>query len=87
MNTWVVGHVPIGFFKFDRTKARLLEDRHVEEVGEKTFFMRGRIMAGEPDLKENELGLTDHKWLSKDEIAQQVTPGYWSAIKNMLAER
>lgn len=86
MNTWVVGHVPIGFFRFKLGKPRLIEDSGVEEVGEKTFFMKGRIMAGGPNLAENKLGLSDYKWLSKDEIAKQVTPGYWSAIKNMLAE-
>ena len=87
MNTWVVGHVPIGFFRFKFGKPRLIADKGEEELGEKTFFMKGRIMGGKPDLAANELGLSDYKWLSKEEIASQVSPGYWKAIKHMLAER
>lgn len=87
MNTWVVGHVPIGHFNFKFPRPRLVEERGVQEMGEKTFFMKGRIMAGQPNLAENKLGLSDYKWLSKEEVERQVTPGYWSAVRNMLAER
>lgn len=55
--------------------------------GEKTFFMKARIMAGQADLaaaKENGVDIEDFKWLSKDEIESQVAPEYWVRVKNML---
>lgn len=44
-------------------------------------------MAGQADLTENTQGITDFKWLAKDEIRKYVLPVYWSSIKNMLEER
>ncbi|RFU23963.1 hypothetical protein B7463_g12372, partial [Scytalidium lignicola] len=66
MNTWIVGHAPIGhhFIKpyvNPDTKA-------IERVGDKIFFMKGRIMAGQADLKGNLFGLADFKWLTKREL-------------------
>ncbi|KAI9845260.1 MAG: 54S ribosomal protein L17 mitochondrial [Sclerophora amabilis] len=87
MNTWVVGNAPVGHFSFNHSKPRLIQERGVEELGEKTFFMKARIMAGQPNLHENKLGYIDFKWLCKDELEKAVSPRYWSAIKNMLAER
>ena len=84
MNTWVLGHAPVGHYvrEFDQPR----QDDRVERLGEKTFFMKARIMAGQPKLSGNELGLSDHRWLAKEEIQQEVSPGYWKAIKNMLVE-
>ena len=87
MNTWVVGHTPVGHFTFNFPRPRLVRDRGLEEVGEKTFFMKARIMAGQVSLGSNELGLTDFQWLCKEEVEKQVQPRYWSAVKDMLAER
>ena len=87
MNTWVVGNAPIGHFSVKYTEPRVMEERRIAELGEKTFFMKARIMAGQADLKHNNLGLSDFKWLCKEEVEKQVTRGYWSAIRNMLAER
>ena len=87
MNTWIVGNAPIGHHKFDFSKALTQKDTGVEEVGEKTFFMKARIMTGQADISKNVLGDTDFCWLAKDEIAPLVGPRYWSAVKNMLAER
>lgn len=58
-----------------------------EEFGEKVFFMKGRIMAGQIDLQKSELGQKDYKWLTRDEIPSVVSSSYWGSIKNMLAER
>lgn len=70
------------------TKARGGEEGiEREEFGEKVFFMKARIMAGQADISKNELGDTDFQWLAKEELQKVVTPGYWSSIKNMLAER
>lgn len=85
MNTWLVGHVPIGHHEFLYPKARTTGS--LQEQGAKTFFLKARIMAGQVNLKENKLGLQDFKWLSKDEVKSEVDGSYWHSIKNMLAER
>ncbi|KAI9675327.1 MAG: 54S ribosomal protein L17 mitochondrial [Caeruleum heppii] len=87
MNTWVVGNHPIGHFKFHYPLPRLLPEKGIKEKGEKTFFMKARIMAGQANLKNNALGWRDVKWLCKEEVQQSVTAGYWSAVKNMLGDR
>ncbi|PBP27050.1 50S ribosomal subunit L30 [Diplocarpon rosae] len=86
MNTWVVGKVPVGhyikvprYFKGDTSQ--------LERVGEKHFFLKGRIMAGQADLTGNELGYNDFKWLTKQEVGKHVSTQYYSYVKNMLADR
>ncbi|KAI9872402.1 MAG: 54S ribosomal protein L17 mitochondrial [Pleopsidium flavum] len=86
MNTWVVGNVPIGHRNHRLPKAILESENSPEQLEEKTFFMKARIMAGQANMTDNKLGLADFKWLAKDEIEKTVTPGYWSAVRNMLAE-
>ncbi len=56
-------------------------------AGEKIFFMKGRIMAGQADIEGNELGIEDFKWLAKEEIRQAVSQQYWASVKNMLVEQ
>lgn len=58
-----------------------------EQHGEKVFFMKARIMAGQADLAKNVYGDQDFLWLAKGEIEEKVTPKYWSSVRNMLAER
>lgn len=58
-----------------------------EEYGEKVFFMKARIMAGQADLSKNEYGDQEFKWLAKEEVQDVVTQAYWSSVKNMLTER
>lgn len=84
MNTWVVGNVPIGHHVI---KPRYAKDASIETTGEKTFFLKARIMAGQADLKENTFGLSDHKWLTKEELEKLVSPKYFSSIRNMLSDR
>ncbi|KAH7067822.1 39S mitochondrial ribosomal protein L46-domain-containing protein [Paraphoma chrysanthemicola] len=86
MNTWLVGHVPIGHHQLEYTKGAKLPSG-ITETGAKTFFLRARIMAGQVNLKENKLGLQDFKWLAKDELEKEVDGSYWKSVKNMLAER
>ena len=91
MNTWVVGHHPVGHHH--RRYARVEETEAPATAaaedfdGEMTFFMKARIMAGQPTLEGNQLSLTSFRWLCKEEIRETVSPAYWSAIKNMLADR
>ncbi|KUJ19564.1 uncharacterized protein LY89DRAFT_642690 [Mollisia scopiformis] len=84
MNTWIVGHVPIGHHII---KPRYTSDSALEKQGEKTFFMKGRIMAGQADLKDNLFGLEDFKWLTKQEVQKHVGLKYYSYVKNMMADR
>ena len=100
MNTWVVGNHPVGHFAATYRESPILskippnrlvstskEELEQEEYGEKVFFMKSRIMAGQADISKNELGDLEFQWLAKEEIQQKVEPHYWSQIKNMLAER
>ncbi|PQE03592.1 Ribosomal L46 protein [Rutstroemia sp. NJR-2017a BVV2] len=80
MNTWIVGHVPIGFSTIEPSQK-------FSRKGEKVFFMKGRIMAGQVDLKGNEMGVTDWKWVTRGELQGLVTPRYYSQVKGMLADR
>lgn len=63
------------------------EDIEREELGEKVFFMKGRIMAGQVDLSKNEYGDQDYSWLAMEEIEPLVGKKYWSSVKDMLTER
>ncbi|KAF2497527.1 ribosomal protein [Lophium mytilinum] len=88
MNTWVVGNVPVGHYSFDYVKRRPHPERaNVEALGEKIFFMKARIMAGQASLEDNKLGIKDFKWLTKEEVQKVVNQKYWSAIQNMLTDR
>lgn len=49
--------------------------------------MKARIMAGQADIKSNELGVEDFKWLAKEEVQKEVSPRYWADIKNMLVQQ
>lgn len=84
MNTWIVGNAPIGYHTWKYTNPEKNQESGFMHIGEKTFFMKGRIMAGKPDLKMNEFGFQDHQWLSRDEVQKIVNPSYWGSIKNML---
>lgn len=87
MNTWVVGHAPVGHYARDFLQPTENFENKVVELGEKIFFMKSRIMAGQARLEGNKLGLTDFKWLTKDEIQKLATPRYWSMVEGMLTDR
>ncbi|EEH44727.1 mitochondrial 54S ribosomal protein YmL17/YmL30 [Paracoccidioides brasiliensis Pb18] len=87
MNTWMVGHHPIGHHVYNLRRPKPNPEAGIEIRGEKIFFLKGRIMAGQADLTGNTQGITDFKWLAKDEIPKHVLPVYWSSIKNMLEDR
>lgn len=87
MNTWIVGSHPVGHHVFNYRQPEVNSDSGVQLLGEKIFFLKARIVAGQADLSKNTQGVSDFKWLAKEEIQKYVRPGYWSSIKNMLAER
>jgi large subunit ribosomal protein L46 len=88
MNTWIVGNQPIGHIEIQHAKPR---ERPASpgtiEQGERTFFVKGRIMAGQANITQNKFGVKDYKWLSREEIQGVVHPRYWSKIQGMLPQR
>ncbi|RMJ12462.1 hypothetical protein CDV36_007869 [Fusarium kuroshium] len=84
MNTWVVGRVPVAHVV---TKPTLKADGSVEKNGQKTFFLKGRIMAGQADLEGNPFGYTDFKWLTREELEAELSPEYFKGVRNMMADR
>jgi len=84
MNTWIVGRVPVAHHV---TRHAYRDDGSLQRRGEKTFFIKGRIMAGQANLASNLHGYVDFKWLAKDELAETLTPEYYRSVKNMMADR
>lgn len=86
MNTWMVGYHPVGHHVYD-TRQPKPDQTGRTILGEKTFFMKSRIMTGQANLSGNVQNLKDFKWVAKDEIPKFVLRDYWSNIRDMLAER
>ena len=86
MNTWLVGHVPVGHYQHNYASPKKTPTG-LSEQGSKTFFLKARIMAGQADVSKSVFGDQQFQWLTKAEIEPLVTPKYWSSIKNMLVER
>ncbi|KAI1355810.1 39S mitochondrial ribosomal protein L46-domain-containing protein [Xylaria sp. FL0043] len=84
MNTWMVGRVPVAHIV---KQPEFNEDTSLKQRGEKTFFHKGRIMAGQADLKDNKMGLKDFNWLTKDELKAKLDRDYFHAVRNMMADR
>lgn len=99
MNTWVIANHPIGHYvnafqspvlskiAANRLVSTSKDGIEQEEYGEKVFFLKSRIMAGQADMSKNEYGDKDFSWLAKEEIEKVVSNHYWSQIRHMLAER
>ncbi|OJJ88427.1 uncharacterized protein ASPGLDRAFT_63316 [Aspergillus glaucus CBS 516.65] len=86
MNTWMVGYHPVGHHVYDARQPK--PDQTGRTIlGEKTFFMKSRIMTGQANLSGNVQNLKDFRWVAKDEIPKFVLRDYWSNIRDMLAER
>ena len=95
MYTWFVGNHPVGHFVYNlRSSARTAQSDSASATasqrplaGNKTFFMKSRIFRGQADPKDNNMGVEDFKWLSKEEIQKEVSPRYWASVRNMLVEQ
>ncbi|KAF2763444.1 50S ribosomal subunit L30 [Pseudovirgaria hyperparasitica] len=85
MNTWVIGNVPVGHYA--ETLANPVTTNGIEKLGEKTFYMKARIFAGQANVEDSVLGVQDFCWLAKEEVQPLVSPKYWKAIHDMLADR
>ncbi|WYZ40702.1 hypothetical protein EsH8_IV_001043 [Colletotrichum jinshuiense] len=84
MNTWMVGRVPVAAH-VNRPAAK--DDNTAVSKGQKTFFLKGRIMAGQADLSANKHDYKEFKWLTKEELAEVLEPEYYRSVRNMLADR
>ena len=87
MNTWVVGNMPIGHQVYNYAQPSRDKVKCIETRGEKIFFMKARIMAGQANLKGNPLGFGDFRWLAKEEVKDALRSRDWNAVKNILPER
>ena len=79
--------MPIGHHVLNYPRAIVNKDKGTELRGEKIFFMKARILAGQANLKDNKFGIEDFQWLSKEEIQKAFHPRDWNAVKNILPER
>lgn len=84
MNTWMVGRVPVAHHV---VKPKYKQDSTLESKGSKTFLLKGRIFAGQADIKNNALGVTDFMWLTQDELKKHFDADYFMSIKNMFSMR
>ena len=87
MNTWVVGNMPVGHQVHNYCQAIADKSKKIEIRGEKTFFMKARIMAGQANLEDNKFGLEEFQWLDKEEIQKMLHPRDWNSVKNLMPER
>ncbi|KAK1458447.1 NUDIX domain-containing protein, partial [Colletotrichum cuscutae] len=83
MNTWMVGRGPAAVH-VAKTQVRRGE---LFERGSKTFFLKGRIMAGQADLTANKFGYKEFKWLTKEELAEVLERGYYNNVRGMMVDR
>ncbi|KAM0347182.1 hypothetical protein ACHAPU_005123 [Fusarium lateritium] len=84
MNTWLVSRVPVAHVV---SRPKINTDGVVEKKGEKTFFVKGRIMSGQADLKDNPFGYTEFKWLTREELEKELPKAYWKGVRNMMTDR
>ncbi|KAL6925040.1 hypothetical protein ACHAPO_001993 [Fusarium lateritium] len=84
MNTWLVSRIPVAHVV---SRPKLSKEGVVEQKGEKTFFIKGRIMAGQADLKDNPFGYTEFKWLTREELEKELPKSYFKGVRNMMTDR
>lgn len=87
MNTWIVGRVPVAHHIVKPVLDNKSGSPALVKRGEKVFFLKGRIMAGQADLAGNKHGLTDFKWLTQEELQEVLHPQYYRSVKGMMELR
>ncbi|SGY20589.1 BQ5605_C016g08101 [Microbotryum silenes-dioicae] len=83
MDVWPIGKVPAGAYSYPFPKEHL--EKKPEHTEARVFFLPMRIVRGQavPNKKE---GLVDFAWLTKEEIREKVSQGYWEAVEPMLSD-
>lgn len=79
MKTWQVGKIPVGHLQYP------YQDRH-GHPGNKVFFMKSRIFAGQCQLSRD-AGVVEYGWFTSDEVNEKVDERYWKQVKAMLASQ
>jgi len=91
MNTWMVGRAPVAYDHWEPvyTGGREGEEdpRRIKRYGRDVFYLKARIMAGQVDLTDNKWGVTDFKWLTKDELPGAISQQTFTRVKNSMAAR
>lgn len=89
MNTWMVGRVPIAYEHREPVYKDGENDgqRQIKTYGADVFYLKGRIMAGQVDLADNKWGITDFKWLTREELEKQLNSLTFRSVKNSMSMR
>ncbi|KAK4177367.1 39S mitochondrial ribosomal protein L46-domain-containing protein [Triangularia setosa] len=85
MNTWIVGRVPVAHQIIDPEIEP--ETKKLVKRGDKIFYLKGRIMAGQADLSGNAQGLTEFRWLTSKEMEKVLPKSVWESVKGMVELR
>lgn len=84
MKTWIVGRVPVAHIVAPPV---LDANGSILQRTRKTFFLKARIIAGQADLSDNPFGLTQFKWLVREEVEEVLEPEYFRKVRNMMPDR
>ena len=87
MNTWIVGNMPIAHQIYYYPDSVIKKEPGAEIRGEKIFYMKARMLAGQANLRDNKFDLEDYRWLAKEEIQDAIHPRDFAALKNVLIDR
>lgn len=89
MNTWMVGRVPIAYEHREPVYKDGEKDgeKQLKTYGADVFYLKGRIMAGQVDLTDNEWGVTDFKWLTREELEKELNGQTFRSVRNALPSR
>lgn len=84
MNTWFIGRHPIAYEQWKpvyKDAAEGKEDKVLKTRGRNIFYLRARIMAGQADLTNNQLGLDAFKWLTREEVKEHVHATTFASVE------
>lgn len=85
MNTWLIGNIPVAHQLINYPEALFDVENNVQKRGEKVFYMKGRIMAGQANVEASALGCVDYRWACREEVRECVSPREWSSVRNVIA--
>lgn len=88
MNTWMVGRHPVAHYIVPPVMKRG-NPREVAKSGEKVFYVKGRIMAGQANISSSRTthGIKDFQWLTRDELPPLLGYERFSKLRIMMADR
>lgn len=72
MDIWMVSNLPVAVLPSVKG-------------GERSYVMRGHILAGQPDLSNSSAKGVEFAWLTKEEIQQRVGQKHWDGIQDLLS--